>query len=135
MKKHERNHDIIEKMLMYCDQIDEAVSVFGNDFDIFQNKSTYKNAVSMCIYQIGELSIHLSDDFKNAHSNIPWKQIRGMRNVFAHAYISIDINKLWETMQKDIPALRTYCKEILQELNHEIGQNQDVNGPTIGMNF
>lgn len=50
----------------------------------------YKNAVTMCILQIGELSGYLSDDFKNKHDGVSWRNIKGMRNVVAHNYGSLD---------------------------------------------
>jgi uncharacterized protein with HEPN domain len=41
----------------------------------------------MCIMQIGELANTLSDSLKNSTvGQIPWKQIKGMRNHFVHGY-------------------------------------------------
>ena len=117
MKKAERNHNILEKILVYCGQIDEAMHDYGDNYAAFTNSSTYRNAVCMCILQIGELAAHLSDDFKNQYNAMPWQQIKGMRNFFAHKYQKIDIAEVWDTMQKDIPALRSYCEEILQSLD------------------
>lgn len=37
---------------------------------------------------------------------IPWRKVRGMRNVLAHRYGAIDVGVLWETITQDIPALR-----------------------------
>ena len=49
-----------------------------------------KNALSMPLVQIGELIGNLTDDLKEAHSHIPWVQIRALRNVLVHSYGKID---------------------------------------------
>ena len=43
---------------------------------------------------------------------MPWAEMRGMRNLFAHEYESLDKDLLWETVMKDIPALYERLKEI-----------------------
>ena len=69
----------------------------------------------MCVLQIGELSNHLTEDFRQATADdIPWKQIRGLRNVVAHEYGNIDEESLWETITEDIPALCDFCKRQIE---------------------
>lgn len=46
---------------------------------------------------------------------VPWKQIRGMRNVVAHAYGTIDVEVLWEAIMEDIPSLKNDCLQLLQD--------------------
>lgn len=45
---------------------------------------------------------------------MPWRQIRGMRNVVTHAYGSISIQTTWDTIKQDIPKLREFCEKCLQ---------------------
>ena len=104
-------------MLKYCAEINDANNDFGNSIETLKSKSTYKNAVAMCVLQIGELTTHLSDDFKSAYSDMPWKDIKRMRNIAAHRYGSFDIDVLWDTVENDIPALRDYCNEIIESSN------------------
>ena len=63
----DRNIYILEKIIKYCDEIDQANEDFGKSFEILNSKSSYKNAVAMCILQIGELITHLTDDFKSIY--------------------------------------------------------------------
>lgn len=67
----------------------------------------------MCVVQIGELVTFLSDDMKNAHKNIPWRIIKDTRNFYVHAYGSIDVSSVWDTLCSDIPALLQSCQTIL----------------------
>ena len=69
----------------------------------------------MCVLQIGELTVHLTDDFKVKYSSMPWQDIKRMRNIAAHRYGSFDIDVLWDTIANDIPSLRKYC---LEAINH-----------------
>jgi uncharacterized protein with HEPN domain len=62
--------DLLRHIVKYCNEIDETVEHFGDSFEMLQSSSPYKNATAMCVFQIGELSGHLSDDFKTANDTI-----------------------------------------------------------------
>ena len=118
MSNSPKNIDILRKIIGYCRQIDEANEMFKHSFNELTTKYTYKNAVAMCILQIGELTTHLSDDFKATYNEMPWQDIKGIRNIAAHRYGSFDVNKLWETITVDVPALKAYCESIVRQ--HEV---------------
>jgi len=69
----------------------------------------------MCILQIGELSGHLSDSFKEEYNEVPWRNIKDMRNIIAHKYGDMSITIVWEAISEDIPGLRDYCNNILDK--------------------
>lgn len=91
MPVSERDRSILKHIVSYCEDIEETVSRFGNSFDAFAGDKAYRNAYAMCIRQIGELGGHLSPEFRASHMQMPWNEIRGMRNVMAHAYGSISV--------------------------------------------
>lgn len=68
----------------------------------------------MCVVQIGELVTQLSDETKQQNRAIPWRIIKDTRNFYVHAYGAIDIPSVWDTLNQDIPALKSACEEILQ---------------------
>ena len=109
-----RDSSILRHMVDYCQQIQKSVERFGDSFEVFQADPDYKNSVALCVLQIGELSGQLSEEFKDTHQEIPWREIKAMRNVVAHRYGTIDTQVLFETVQNDIPALLEYCKTLLQ---------------------
>jgi uncharacterized protein with HEPN domain len=111
-----RDITILQKVIQYCDEIGEANAQFGNSIDALRTNSVYKNAVSMCILQIGELSTHLTDEFKSNYAAVPWKAIRGMRNIAAHHYGEFDADILWKTIEDRIPELRSYCVDCIGSL-------------------
>ena len=57
---------------------------------------------------------HVTDGFIEAHSEIPWKQIKGMRTWFAHQYWDMSFDKIWVTLIEDVPDL----KKKLERLQH-----------------
>lgn len=70
-------------------------------------------ALSMSLSIIGEAASKITDEIRLSHSNIPWKQIIGMRNFIIHAYFSVDYDVLWDTVHKSIPPLITQLEKII----------------------
>lgn len=80
-----KNIDILEHIKMYCEDIMKSVKRFGNDKAVFDVDNDYRNSVCMSLLQIGELTGHLTEDFREETKNkIFWPAIKGMRNLFAH---------------------------------------------------
>jgi uncharacterized protein with HEPN domain len=112
-----RNVSVLEHMQRYCAEIKEMVNRFGDSLDDFKSDYAYRHACAMCILQIGELTTHLTDDFKQAYDKLPWKSMKAMRNVAVHKYGRMSIENMWDTMKQDIPILNDYCAEILIQYN------------------
>ena len=113
-----RDKSVLEHIKNYCEEIGSFIERFGKDSRTFTTDRAYFNAVSMCILQIGELSNSLSEEFRAETSGvIPWVNIRGMRNIVAHNYGSLDEKLVWETATKDIPGLLEFCNMELTRLN------------------
>ncbi len=109
------NKDIIvlKKIIQYSEEIAKTLERFDNERKVFVEDFVYRNAVSMCILQIGELVGKLSDDFKKEHPAMPWRDIKAMRNIAAHNYGEIDIDILWETSTEDIVQLKNFCMKFV----------------------
>jgi len=116
------NSDIqrIHHIKTYCEDIADAIKCYGNDYDSFLANIHYANSVSMSLMQIGELSAGLSDSFKDqTRQRIMWTPMKAMRNMFAHAYASMNKAVIWETAIKDIPVLLSFCDIILEKAAKE----------------
>lgn len=114
-----KNKDIIilNKILDYCNQVQEACNMFGNDYEKFVMVSVFQNACCMCILQIGELCKVISDELRTEAKGIPWKEWCGIRDIFAHQYSNLDYQSAWDTIQNDLPQLQTQVEKILEKLN------------------
>ena len=113
MKPLDRDISIIEHIISYCEQIEQTVDRFGNDYALFASDPIYRNAAALCILQIGELVGKLSEEFRANHPSIPWRQIKAMRNIVAHNYGTVDSETTWEIIQDDIPDLKAYCQKVV----------------------
>jgi uncharacterized protein with HEPN domain len=114
MTLSKRDVQIVEKIIVYCNEIEDMVSRFGKTFESYQADYAYRHACEMCIFQIGELSAHASDDFRDGYSNVPWRAMRSMRNVIAHEYENLNDAQTWATIESDIPKLKAILQEILE---------------------
>ncbi|MBR1884783.1 MAG: DUF86 domain-containing protein [Schwartzia sp.] len=109
-----RDKQILEHMVRYCKEILGALNRFGNSKESFMDDYIFYNACSMSLFQLGELSKRLSDEFRETYLDLPWKEMRTIRNVFAHEYERSDKESLWNTIQNDIPALHEKLQAIYQ---------------------
>lgn len=79
--------------------------------------------VEACVFnlmQIGELAkMSLSDSAKHEIINIPWNQLYGMRNRIVHGYSGVDMSIVWETIQNDLPVLKSELEYILNQKTKE----------------
>ncbi|MFA5802004.1 MAG: HepT-like ribonuclease domain-containing protein [Thermoleophilia bacterium] len=66
---------------------------------------------------IGEAAAHVSVAFRKTHTDIPWRQIIGQRNIIVHEYGQIDYEMLYQTATNDIPELITTIEPILPALD------------------
>ena len=65
---------------------------------------------------IGEASWRLSQSLKARHSQVPWKQIAGMRHVLVHDYFEVNWGRVYEAARDDVPILKPQIEAILASL-------------------
>ena len=112
----DRNTEVLKRIVDYCIEINKTIDRFGARYENFSNDSVYQNAVALCVLQIGELTTHFTEEFKDIYNEMPWNQIKALRNIVAHNYGKIDKEILWETITNDIPTLQNYCLKIGKQL-------------------
>jgi|BarGraIncu00222A_1022003.scaffolds.fasta_scaffold104047_1 uncharacterized protein with HEPN domain len=66
---------------------------------------------------IGEAAGRISDDVRVAVPAIPWVDVIGMRNRLVHVYFDIDLDRLWDTVQQDLPPLAEELERTLAGLD------------------
>lgn len=125
MKPNDRDKAILEYIVKHCNRINKDMEIHGSTYQAFLSNDTFRDSVSMNLLQIGELVGHLSEDLKtNTQSQIPWKQIRAMRNLFAHDYNNMSTEKIWVTASTDVPTLAFFCENQISLL--EQGQSKSL---------
>lgn len=107
-----------ERLLTYLKRMREASGraigyVDGLSHDDFHRDSRTQDAVIANIAGIGECAAQIMEnfpEFANDHSEIPWRDIRAMRDRVAHQYFEVDAETVWLTVTRKFP-------ELLQELD------------------
>ena len=77
----------------------------GVDEQKFLANDVLQHAIAMSLISIGEAANHLSEEFKEKHSEIEWYKIIAVRNIAAHGYGQLDMRQIWQAMLEDIPVL------------------------------
>ena len=76
-----------------------------DNFDTFRANRMAQLAILKASEIVGEAASRVGNEFAAAHPGIPWRAIIGMRNRLVHDYAGIDLERVWETVQRDIPRL------------------------------
>ena len=98
----------------YCERIQNSISRYGCSFESFSTDEDFQQSVAFSVLQIGELSKGLSEEYRRiTGEEIQWNAIRGLRNIVVHAYGSIRMDILWDTITVDIPVLKEFCERQL----------------------
>jgi len=102
----------LKHILDAIDLIDDYLK--DKSYEEFEENRMLQDAVIREIEIIGEATKNLSVKFRNKYSEIPWRQIAGMRDKLIHGYFGVDLGAVWDTATKDIPSLRKKLREILK---------------------
>ncbi len=64
---------------------------------------------------IGEASNQISEKLRDQHPELPWMEMRAIRNKIVHDYRGIELEIIWDTVQNNLPPLRKQVKRLLGE--------------------
>lgn len=85
----------------------------GLTLDEFSEDLRTQGAVLYHIKVIGEAVKRLSFSFREEHTAIPWASIAGMRDNLIHDYNDIDLDLVWDTVERGVPELLHYIEPLL----------------------
>jgi uncharacterized protein with HEPN domain len=87
----------------------------GIDYEDFVKNAVMQAAIERALEILGEAARGVSLDFRREHPEIPWRGIIALRNVIAHAYADIRLERIWEIVQEELPKLIAGLHELLAE--------------------
>lgn len=81
----------------------------------FKTNELVLDAVVRNLEIIGEASRSIPAAVRRLHSDIPWEDMNGMRNILIHEYFGVDIKIVWHTVKKSLPVLQKQLQQLVQK--------------------
>ena len=113
-RRPERVADHLQNILLAIDRIEQYLE--GHDEASFLRSNLVQDAVIRNLEVIGEGLHKIEKDepaFHAAHSDLPWDEAYGMRNLLTNGYFEVRPEVVWSTVRESLPALRTQLNQIV----------------------
>ena len=102
MKGSERDGLLLDELIEHLEYAHEDVSAFAKAEELALSRKDRNSAVKE-IEQAQECASRLSEASLGAMADIPWRELRGLRNVIVHEYGDVDWDVLYDTVMIDFP--------------------------------
>lgn len=107
--------DANDRLAHILDAIAEVAGEVAKGRGVYDTDKLVRVFVMYQLQVIGEAATRLPEPIRQAHSEIPWRQIIGMRHLLVHGYAQIDPDTVWEVARRDLPTLERQVRAILAE--------------------
>lgn len=87
--------------------------------DELESNRTLFNSVAMEMLQAQESARRLSDEFLASTPALPWKELRGMRNIIVHQYDEIESHTLYESATVNVSSLLEQLRPYVDAIEDE----------------
>jgi len=82
--------------------------------EVFMHSTLIQDAVLRNLQTIGQSVGRLSEPLRGAHPEINWRGIIGLQNVLVHDYLGINLERIWDIIEHDVPDLQRTVEAILR---------------------
>ena len=111
MREEIRDKNRLEHIL---EAIEKALEFTENvSFEEYKTNAMIRYAVVKCVEIVGEASYKLSNEFRNQHLEIEWREIITMRHILVHGYYQTEDAIVWDTVKNYLPILKEKIKTII----------------------
>lgn len=105
-----------ERLLDIAEAIDRIIKYTRRGRKDFEDQELIQTWVIHHIEIVGEAARRISPGLQEAHPEVPWAQVVAMRNVLAHDYFGLDVERVWNAVERDLPDLRRQVQVLLDQL-------------------
>lgn len=109
---------------LYLQDIWESILAIEQYIEKTDEQAFYKNmmvqdAVLRRLEIIGEAVKNLDKHFRDQYPETEWKKIAGMRDVLAHEYFGVRLDRIWDAVKNRLPAFKNQIQKMRAEKNAE----------------
>ena len=112
MNEHDREQ---ERLRYIRDNIARIEQYTRGSRVVFQQEAVVQDAVLRRLETLADASSKLSDALKRRHPEVQWREVYGFRNIAAHAYEVIKLDRVWEIVETHLPPLKRVVEAELAE--------------------
>lgn len=87
----------------------------GMTFESFQENQLVIDAVVRNLEIIGEAANHIPAEFQQRYPELPWLEMRGIRNLLIHEYFGVSVEIVWRTVRENLPPVATRLENLLTQ--------------------
>jgi uncharacterized protein with HEPN domain len=87
----------------------------GISFEQFVSDPKTFDAVVRNLIIIGEAARQIPPEIETAFPDLPWFEMRALRNFLTHEYDRVEVNIIWDTIRNDLPPLVPLLEKVLQD--------------------
>ena len=87
----------------------------GMTYASFRENQLVIDAVVRNLEIIGEAAGHVPIEIQQRHPDLPWVEMRGMRNLLIHEYFGISVEIIWKTTRENLPQVAAGLDRVLQQ--------------------
>lgn len=110
----ERSHRNPTSVADMLDAIEVGLEIRQRGYAHFMADSGQADrfAAYYVVIRIAEASARLTQEFRETHSHIPWRDIDRMRTRLTHVYPDIDDDAVWQVLERDLPRLQDELRSL-----------------------
>ncbi len=99
------------------DAVTKALTfVEGMDLSAFRKDERTQFAVVRALEVVGEATKKIPSRVRKQYPALPWPRMAGMRDKLIHDYFGVSVDVVWQTVQEDLPLLKTAIEQVLKDL-------------------
>ncbi len=99
------------------ERIERILNYTAKGKETFLGDPVIQDAVIRNLEVMGEASGRISEEYRASHPEIPWRGMTALRNVLIHDYEEVDLNQVWQVVEKELLPLKKAIKSVLPSLD------------------